>query len=216
MHEAGLPLSPIAGGWAVSGEPAAALAGIAAWLRDAKLGNGWRNELLPVGDAEGRCHAAIERGVVRPLGIATHAVHLVGIAEHGGVWVQQRSLSKATDPGLWDTTMGGLQAFGETAADTLRRETWEEAGLHLADLRDVTPIGRRTVRRPLPHGYMVEHIELVECVVPSGCQPVNQDGEVERFECIAIDALLQRLADGAFTLEAAVALVAWLQRRGVP
>ena len=50
----------------------------------------WRNELLSVNDASGRSVAMIERAAVRPLGIATRAVHLVGWAEQGGVWVQQR------------------------------------------------------------------------------------------------------------------------------
>ena len=66
---------------------------------------------------------------MRPLGITTHAVHLVGWTPDGAVWVQQRAHDKATDPGLWDTTMGGLVTAGESIAATLMRETEEEAGL---------------------------------------------------------------------------------------
>lgn len=211
---AGFPLHHVDGAWVISGAPDESLVGIAHWLRAAKLSNGWRDELLAVTDETGRWLASIERAVVRPLGIATHAVHLLATAEDGGVWVQQRAFDKATDPGLWDTTMGGLQAAGESVTVTLARETWEEAGLRLAQLRGVQQVERCRVRRPLPHGYMVEHIACFEGVLPAGTVPVNQDGEVERFECWPVDQLQQRLIGGAFTLEAAVVLGAWLERHG--
>ncbi len=214
LSDAGLPLQPSADGWAVQGPPDEALARIAQWLHGAGLCNGWRGELLSVTDDKGRSHAVIERASVRPLGIATHAVHLLGLADDNGIWVQQRAWAKPTDPGLWDTTVGGLQAAGESAADALRRETWEEAGLVWAELASVTSFGRLTVRRPLPHGYMVEHIQWVARPVPPALVPVNRDGEVERFERWSRAQLLQRLQSGAFTLEAALALAAWLQRNG--
>ena len=69
----------------------------------------------------------VERGAVRPLGIATQAVHLVGHAADGRIWVQQRALNKANDPGLWDTLMGGMVSAADTVATALVRETWEEA-----------------------------------------------------------------------------------------
>jgi hypothetical protein len=53
---------------------------------------------------------------------------------------------------------------------------------------------------------MVEHIDVYEAVVPDGLRPRNLDGEVERFECLAPPALARRLAEGAFTLEAALML----------
>ena len=42
--------------------------------------------------------------------------------------------------------------------------------------------------------------------LPEGAVPCNQDGEVERFECLDPDALEERLASGAFTLEASLIL----------
>jgi hypothetical protein len=61
---------------------------------------------------------------------------------------------------------------------------------------------------------MVEHIHMFAAVVPESMWPVNQDGEVERFECLGVDELWQRLRGDAFTLEAALILVQWLQRNG--
>jgi 8-oxo-dGTP pyrophosphatase MutT (NUDIX family) len=170
---------------------------------------------MPVIDAAGQVHAAVERAAVRPLGITTQAVHLVGFTAAGAVWVQQRAFDKATDPGQWDTLMGGLMAAGETVVQTLARETWEEAGLQIEQLSGVTAFGNLTVRRPLPEGYMVELIHMFEACVPDGAVPVNQDGEVERFDCLAVPVLIERLKAGAFTLEAALIHARWLQHRGL-
>ena len=213
---AGLPL--VAAGDACQIEPGgiahidAAFAAIARWLHEHGAASAWRDELLAVIDGDGTVVGAIERAAVRPLGIATQAVHLVAHDGSGQVWVQQRALDKATDPGLWDTTVGGLVAAGESLARTLARETWEEAGLRIAELSGVAGFGRFTVRRPLPEGYMVEHIEMVEAVVPEALVPANQDGEVERFERVDRAALRTRLHADAFTLEAAMILATWLAR----
>ena len=200
---------------ALLGEPDATLARIARWLHDAGLAQRWRGESMPVRDDAGSELARVERSAVRPLGIATYAAHLIGFTPQGEVWVQQRAHDKATDPGRWDTLMGGLVAAGESDAEALERETWEEAGLRVDDLRDLRRADRVTIRRPVAEGYMVEHIEVYEAIVPEGLVPVNQDGEVVRFERLAPAALLQRLAGDEFTLEAALMLAASLRRHGL-
>ena len=210
-----LPDSRAGTGWRLpdATDNDAALAAIARWLQANRLGGRWRDELLAVDNAEGVPVAAIERAAVRPLGIATHAVHLVGWRADGRVWIQQRALDKATDPGQWDTLMGGLVSAHESIATTLERETWEEAGLRIAELDAVQPFTRISVRRPVSDGYMVEHIEVFEAVVPDAQVPQNQDGEVERFDCIALSELHERLRADAFTLEAALILTSWLAAR---
>jgi hypothetical protein len=77
------------------------------------------------------------------------------------------------------------------------------------------PAGRITIRRPVSDGYMIEHIEVYEAVVPRGVEPANRDGEVERFEALAPADLVARLQADAFTLEAALILVEALRRRGL-
>ena len=213
----GLPLFKSGANWCLQPTDGdsidATLAAVAQWLRWNGLASRWRDERLAVTDAQGTIFGAIERAAVRPLGIATFAAHLVVRDVRGNVWVQQRAFDKATDPGLWDTTMGGLVAAGETTLQALERETWEEAGLRIEDLQHVARAGRVTVRRPLAEGYMVEHIDLFEALVPEGLVPVNQDGEVERFECVDRSTLISRLHDDAFTLEAGMILATWLSRQ---
>ena len=186
-------------------------------LRAAGLVHAWRDELLAVRDEAGRVLGRVERGVVRQLGIATHAVHLVGLTPDGRHWVQQRSLSKANDPGLWDTLMGGMVPATDSAEQALARETWEEAGLHLAQLQALEHGGRLQTRRPSGQavaGYVIEWIDWYRCMVPEGVTPANQDGEVEQFLCLAAGELADALLAGDFTHEASLVYAeAGLDRR---
>lgn len=202
-------------GWRLTGDVTAGLDAMARALREAGLAHVWRNEQLAVTGAQGERLGTVERAVVRPLGIATHAVHLVGAAGNGRVWVQQRALNKPNDPGLWDTLMGGMIAATDTLAQALVRETWEEAGLVLESLQDVVYGGRVSLRHPSADGqgagYLVEHIDWYHCTVPDTLAPVNQDGEVARFALLDQHELVGKMQQGEFTLEAALILAAWLE-----
>lgn len=199
------------GGWAVRGDLDDGLHRLALALRALGLAHVWRDELLAVCDGEGVPLARVERAVVRVLGIATRAVHLVGFDPRGHVWLQQRSLTKANDPGLWDTLMGGMVSAADTLETALERETWEEAGLRLEALHDVQAGGWVHLKRPAHEGtapgYVVEDIWWSHCTLPEGVEPMNQDGEVERFECVPPCEVLARLERGMFTDEAALVLV---------
>ncbi len=208
--------------WCVRGDPSASLAQVAQALRAAGLSGAWRNEQLAVEDAAGQVLGTIERAAVRPLGITTRAVHLVGFASRHGpdshMWLQQRALDKATDPGLWDTLMGGMVSAADALPAALARETWEEAGLRLPALGDVRYGGRVSLRRPTQDarhamggaGYMVEHIDWFRCSVPEGMAPLNQDGEVAQFALLERRELLAKMQRDEFTTEAALVLVAAL------
>ena len=217
LGAAGLPLRTAGKVWCIDvAKPAdtdPALGAIARWLHAQQLTGKWRDELLAVTDPAGDVIGAIERAAVRVLGIATRSVHLVVATEDGQVWVQQRALNKAVDPGRWDTTVGGLVAHGETITQALVRETWEEAGLHVADLHGLTSLGHQTVRRPVSDGYMIEHIDLFTATLLHAATPVNQDGEVAGFACIDMATLLARLHANEFTLEAGMILAGWLEYR---
>jgi len=174
----------------------------------------WRNEQLAVCNARGERLGTVERGAVRVLGIATRAVHLVGLAPDGRMWVQQRARTKPNNPGMWDTLMGGMVSADDTLDQALARETWEEAGLVLPALQavgqGVTWGGQVDFSRPSREGggvgYMVERIDWFRCTVPEGLAPRNQDGEVERFELWRPEQVRERIAAGDFTLEAALVL----------
>ena len=195
-------------GWRIDGEPTAGLHRIALAMREAGVAHAWRDEQLAVTDETGAVVGTVERAVVRPLGITTFAVHLAGLSPDGRHWVQQRSLTKPNDPGLWDTLMGGMVPACDSLAQALERETWEEAGLRMAQLTQLAHGGRIATRRPsdVAAGYVVEYIDWYRCVVPEGVTPVNQDGEVAQFRLMDARELQGRLLREEFTIEAALIL----------
>jgi 8-oxo-dGTP pyrophosphatase MutT (NUDIX family) len=198
-------------GWEVLGDLTTSLHEIAHALRKAGLAHAWRNEQLAVRDDKGTLLGTVERAVVRPLGITTLAVHLAGFAADGSHWLQLRSLTKANDPGLWDTLVGGMVPACDSIEAALARETWEEAGLLLAQLTSLERGGRVTTRRPsrdVQGGYVVEHIDWYRCIVPPDVLPVNQDGEVDEFRQMHADEVVRRLERDEFTTEAALILLA--------
>ena len=199
-------------GWQLLGAATAGLAVLARALHDAGLAGAWRDEQLAVCDEASIRLGTVERAAVRPLGIATRAVHLTASAPDGRVWVQQRSLQKANDPGLWDTLMGGMVSAADTLQTALERETWEEAGLPLQALAGLRYGGVVTTRRPAVDGggagYVIEDVHWYRAVVPDGALPFNNDGEVAQFALLAPHEIGPRLAAGAFTIEAALILAA--------
>ena len=194
------------------GELTAAFDALARALRALGHCGPWRNEQLAVCTAQGKCLGTIERGLVRVLGIATQAVHLVGLAPDGRMWVQQRAFDKPNNPGQWDTLMGGMVSAADTLHEALERETWEEAGLRLSALQNVVHGGHIGFERPSREGggtgYMRERIDWFRAVVTPDRVPCNQDGEVARFELLPPETLRQWVEQGLFTQEATLVLAA--------
>ena len=214
-----LTSAPADASWHITGDGTQALEFLAQGFYAANtchIRQQWRNEQLAVFNDAGQPVATAERGITRLLGITTRAVHLFGRTPDGRVWVQQRSLDKSNDPGLWDTLMGGMISAADTLQTALQRETWEEAGLHLEQLTAICPGGHFLVQRPSKQGngtgYVVERINWFECVVPDAVLPLNQDGEVAQFALLEPDELKSRLEADQFTSEAACILVRVLGR----
>ncbi len=200
--------------WRLVGDATEALRQIALALRGiaaTQVDRQWRNENLAIWDSDEHEIAQVERGAARALGITTRAVHLIGHVSGQRMWIQQRAWTKATEPGLWDTLMGGMVSAADTVASALQRETWEEAGLQLEQLQHVRYGGQFTVQKPNGAdggvGYMVEQTHWYDAIVPDGIIPENQDGEVAQFALVTHGELLGLLHDNAFTTEAATALV---------
>jgi 8-oxo-dGTP pyrophosphatase MutT (NUDIX family) len=200
------------------------LARMAGALRDqGRLGK-WRNELLRVTGDSGQVRGLIERAAVRQLGIRTFAVHLIAYSQitsstaTTGMWVQQRALNKANDPGLWDTCAGGLAAGDESLLLSLEREVQEEAGLDLPSLQREGHLIKRGntihTQRNIPEGLLVEELLCWDIDLPDTVMPVNQDGEVEKFELWPIDKIIAGIAEQQFTVEAALIIHQSLVARG--
>lgn len=206
--------------WHLTGTPDAALAALAQTMRALGHAGAWRNELLAVCDAAGVRHGVIERAAVRPLGLTTHAVHLLGHHPDGRMWVQQRAANKATDPGRWDTLVGGMVPAHNDVHTALLRESGEEAGLAPAQLQHLGPWRRLRVVRPTADaggiGQVIEDIDWTDARLPGDAIPENQDGEVQGFALLDWPTLCDWLRQDRFTLDASLMLGRFLLDNGVP
>lgn len=187
-------------------------------LQNAGLLKGWRHESLDVLGPEDQVLGQIERAAMRPLGLRTRAVHLQATAPDQRIWIARRAAHKNTDPGLWDTLVGGLVGSGEKLESALLRESNEEAGLVAADLAQRQSIGQFLVTREVPEGYQVEATWVWHCVLPPDCQPRNLDGEVDTIELASIPEVLRAIEADEFTTEAALSILLWLEQQtdGMP
>ncbi|MEW5708090.1 MAG: DUF4743 domain-containing protein [Pseudomonadota bacterium] len=164
---------------------------------------------------------AIERAAARPFGLTTFAVHVNGLAHRsdGGtdMWIARRSPTKPIDPGLLDNLVGGGIAAGYTAAQTLVKECFEEAGILEPLARKARPAGLVGLLREVPEGVQSEVIFVHDLALPPEFAPWNTDGEVAEFRRVPLQALPEMLAQDApsFTLDAALVILDCLVRHGV-
>lgn len=90
--------------------------------------------------------------------------------------------------GLW-ALVGGLWDFGETMAEAIVREAWEETGLTTSFVALRGVVSERVA--PWQPGDMAAHFLLLVCdlVVKDGQAAEQQEGQVAWFDRPAIDAL---------------------------
>jgi len=191
----------------------ALLAQAATALHGAGLLRGWRDELLDVRPHPDQAPiAVVERAACRALGITTIAVHLNAFTMGGEMIVARRAPHKQIDPGRWDNLVGGMVPSGESEDSALAREALEEAGLDLAPLT-LTRAARVHVTRTVPEGYQSEVVQVFDVLIPDGTPLANRDGEVAAIERRGLVWVLDAIAAGEFTLEAALVALDGLQRR---
>lgn len=171
---------------------------------------GWRDETYPVlAQHDGRLLATFERAASRFWGTTTFGAHCNGyVADADGrpthLWIARRSYSKPTDPGLLDNLVGGGVPQGQTPAECVLREGWEEAGLAPAQMQGLQAGRRFRVARDVPEGFQLEEVSVFDLALPPGLQPVNQDGEVHSVALLPVAEALARAAAGEMTVDAAL------------
>jgi isopentenyldiphosphate isomerase/intracellular septation protein A len=91
-----------------------------------------KEEWFPLVDEEGHMTGKAPRSVCHDgKSFLLHpVVHLHVFNKTGKLYMQKRSMNKDTQPGKWDTSVGGHIGLGETVAEALKRETTEELGLN--------------------------------------------------------------------------------------
>lgn len=222
LRELGLHVD--AGGVELNGAPDALdvrLAQLNHALRGDGLIRGWRDERFALPDpASGAPLATMERAAARFWGTLTRGAHANGyVADAAGrpthLWIAQRAMTKATDPGKHDNLIGGGVGAGQTPWQALLREGWEEAGLTATQLHGAVPGSVLRLLRDIPEGLQHEWLHVYDLELPPGLQPRNQDGEVAGFDCLPLADALALAAGEAMTVDAALVTLDFALRRGL-
>jgi len=177
-------------------------------LRDAGLIVAWRDETYPVMAQDGgSLLATFERAASRFWGTTTFGAHCNGyLADEQGrpthLWIARRSLTKAVDPGLLDNLIGGGVPHGQTPAECVLREGWEEAGLRPEQMRALQAGRLFRVARDIPEGFQLEQVSVFDLPLPPDWQPQNQDGEVHSVTLMPVQQALAHCAAGDLTVDA--------------
>ena len=185
--------------------------------RDGLL-RGWRDELVSVAARYGAPELfRIERAATRYFGLTAYAAHLNGFTRVGGlahVWVSRRSADKHVDPDKLDTLVGGRISAGMSVDETLRKESWEEAGIAPGLLAGLNCAGAVRTEYSVPEGLHREVMFVHDLWLPEDFKPVNQDGEVSEIRRLPVEEVVHMILAGDFTLDAGTVTIDGLLRMG--
>jgi isopentenyldiphosphate isomerase len=180
---------------------------------------GWRGEKYKVATSfAGPALFDMERAAMAHLGTIGYGVHLNGIveAEDGrSMWIARRSLSKQTGPGKLDQIVAGGHPIGISLKSNLIKECAEEAAIpaHLANAS--LPVGTVSYATERPEGLFREVLFLYDLVLPADFTPINNDGEVEDFQLMAMADVARRVRDSDdFEFNCALVVIDFLIRHG--
>jgi 8-oxo-dGTP pyrophosphatase MutT (NUDIX family) len=224
LHAMPVPFTVSADAVQAAGEPAAlsaAFAALNAALRRAGLILAWRDEPFPLYDpATLAVLATIERAACRFWGTLTLGAHGTGyVADDSGrpthLWIAQRAPTKATDPGKLDNLIGGGVPAGQTPAEALLREGWEEAGLPADTVRGARPGPVLRLHRDIREGLQQEWLYSFDLRLPADAVPQNQDGEVAGFRRVPVAEAVALAAGDAMTVDAALVTLDFAARHAL-
>jgi len=141
--------------------------------------------------------AVIDRGAVPSFGLRSFGLHVNGFVRRADglhLWVGRRAMDRGVAPGQYDNLVAGGQPAGLTLAQNLVKEAEEEAGLPASLAGTARPVGMISYVMQNEQGLKVDTLFCYDLELPEEVIPVNQDGEVERFELWPLDRVAESVA----------------------
>lgn len=150
-----------------------------------------KEEWLPLVDEKGMVIGKAPRSIVHKNKEMLHpVVHLHVINGRKELFLQKRAMTKAAEPGKWDTSVGGHVALGETVESALKRECEEELGL-----RNVSPV---PAGQYIYRGEHESELVFVFTLKYSGTFDINND-EIDEGRFWSANEIEKNIPAGIFT-----------------
>ncbi|MBN3860048.1 DUF4743 domain-containing protein [Neisseriaceae bacterium PsAf] len=181
-----------------------------------KIYDGWRNELFDVFDAQdNNILFQLERSAFRPLGLKSHAVHLNAwfLNSDNTImhWIAKRSSHKEVSPNQLDNIACGGISAGESPHTSIVRESFEEAGIHASQLKSILQSKTYFSFREVHRGVHREYLHVYHLQTTNDLNPHNLDGEVNYFQKMNHQEIIQAILNGEFMLDSIISLLdLWL------
>lgn len=194
-------------------------------LRDLRAKNvlyalqGWREECFNVwADYGTEPVFKIERSAATILGVRAYGVHVNGYSRSSDgsmvVWLQKRAIDKPTYPGMLDTMVGGGLTAGLCPSQVLLKESFEEASIPEHIVKMARAAGTVSFLVETERGLHANTDFVYDLELPHDFVPCNNDGEVEGFEAIPVEELLDRVTSSKYKLTSVPVAIDFLVRHG--
>lgn len=194
----------------------------------------WRNEKYAVwAEQMDRPYVLVERSMSGVLGIITYGVHCNGytfdpVSHEIKFWIPRRSRDKPTWPSLLDNVIAGGIGYPYGVYETLLKEALEEANLGSSVIepnvtasgvvsyltyRATTDIERDDFKDE--KSFIVGEVEYIyDLKLDSGVVPEPNDGEVDSFNLLSLQEVVDALFRGEFRPNCGLVMVDFLVRHG--
>jgi len=180
---------------------------------------GWRDECYQISQTYGSTPLfQVERSAAPIFGIRKYGVQINGFVRdlNRGIllWLQRRSLTKQTYPGLIDNFVGGGLTEGRSVLETAVKESEEEAGLPTTLAQGLTPCGSISYLHQSERGIHPLTEFVFDLELPPTFIPENQDGEVDEWILCPLDNIHDIIRSKDFKLTSAPVIIDFMIRHG--
>lgn len=179
---------------------------------------GWRNECYDVKSTT-ESLLKMDRSATCLFGVRNYGVEINGYVRHPTkglcIWLQQRSDTKQTWPGKWDNMVSGGLSVGYGIHETAVKEAAEEASIPSHLIKNLVSAGCvsfffESERGLFPNTEFVFDLEL-----PEDFEPDNSDGEVQNFQLLPANELLERVFAPDFKTTSCPVVLDFMIRHGI-
>ena len=155
-----------------------------------------RGELYPVLERWGASPLlVVDRAWASCFGVTAYGLHVNGFVRRadGGLdlWLGHRARDRLVAPGQLDNMIAGGLPTGLSLRENLLKEAQEEAGLGAEIAGRARPVGALSYAMETESGLRPDVMFLYDLELSEDEIPVNQDGEVERFERAPVEQVAE-------------------------